>query len=57
MPVEPTRRQPYKFIRGVAQLAARRAHNTEAAGSNPAPQLRFSRLFAIDGTYGPPESF
>lgn len=30
----------YNIHRGVEQLEARRAHNPEAAGSNPAPAIR-----------------
>ena len=35
------------FARGGAE-AARKAHNLEVAGSNPAPATRFGKIFSIN---------
>jgi hypothetical protein len=37
----------YKTRRGVEQLAARRAHNPEAAGSSPAPAKDETSVFGL----------
>ena len=42
VPVRPRSPAPY---RGVEQLAARRAHNPEVAGSNPVPATRKTAVF------------